>query len=85
MTQDNFTELKRLFDAECERLKEKTNKRLAHMGGGEHRAPALAVVMLLDGCSLNETERILKAAQSIVYSANSKYFKINAAEVELEA
>jgi|GEM_PF-6255370 len=79
---DNFTELKRLFDAEVERIKENTAKIPAHLGGGEHRAPAITFVKLLDGCSLQECNQILRSASSIIGSVNSKNFKINAVEVE---
>jgi len=81
MTTDNFTELKKLFDAECERLKVKTAKVKAHLGGGEHLAPAAAIVKLLDGYTLKECNDILRSSFSIV-DRRSKTFKINAEEIE---
>jgi len=83
---DNFTELKRLFDAECERLKVETDKVKAHLGGGEHLTPAVTLVKLLDGHSLDKTKKILSSSfhivDRLVDKANREAFKINAVEVE---
>jgi len=84
MTTDNFTELKRLFDAEVERMRVKTTKIPAHLGGGRDGglAEAAIFIKLLDGYSYSEAIVIFRKFMNRVDSLNRKTFKINAAEVE---
>jgi len=79
---ENFVELKKLFDAEVERVAVKTSKIPAHLGGGERLAKAIVFINLLDGCSYEEARKIFRSLGAAFDEISRETFKVRASEVE---
>jgi len=56
---ENFLELKRLFDAECERVKELVKDIESH---NKYEPACYVIARLLHGFSVNNSQRILMSA-----------------------